>query len=170
MPLNDFDSLSFFQRVLLTTDGTVTDLVSLYTGEPIHITKIAQEFITSDQPQALQLPKPEMLLQREILLSGETQQYIYAQSFFVMSRMSLDMQEQLLNTNTPIGLLWKESRLETFRVIIDQHRDQQPKLEEYFDGEPGQHYLSRSYLVYHRGQPLGLINEKFPASYFLSLP
>lgn len=162
----DYSQLTLFQKILLTTDGTVTDLVSLFTGEPIHITKLSQEIVNSQQPAVLQLDAATPLLHREILLSGEQQHYLYAVSHFVIPRMSRDMQHQLLNTNTPIGLLWQQARLETFREVITQAAEPMGQLAEYFGGTASDRLLTRTYLIYHGGLPLGVITEKFPADAF----
>ncbi|BBB93442.1 MAG TPA: hypothetical protein PKA28_17855 [Methylomusa anaerophila] len=39
-------SLSLFQKILLTTDGTVTHLLRLYTGETIRVNKIEKFPVT----------------------------------------------------------------------------------------------------------------------------
>lgn len=162
----DYDQLSLFQKILLTTDGTVTDLVSLFTGEPIHITKLSQEVMESREPAVLLLDEPTPLLHREVLLSGERQHYLYAASHFVIPRMSRDMQHQLLTTNTPIGLLWQQARLETYREVISQGEEPMGALSEHFAGHEGGRLLARTYLIYHGGLPLGVITEKFPRAQF----
>ncbi|GAB1255761.1 chorismate pyruvate-lyase family protein [Aurantivibrio plasticivorans] len=159
-------SLSLFQEILLTTDGTVTDLIALYTGSPIHITKIQQSVVNHAVPTSLQVDPQSDVLHREILLSGDDKHYLYAESHFVISRMSEQMQSDLLHTDTPIGLLWKQARLETYREIIDSFTEPMGKLAPYFSGDPSDRLRCRSYLIHHNTLPLGLITEKFPASFF----
>ncbi|MCW8195397.1 DUF98 domain-containing protein [Proteobacteria bacterium 005FR1] len=164
-PLADLP-LSLQQQVLLTTDGTVTDLVALFSGEDIHITKLSQESITSVGPKALGLSAPQPILERSILLSGADRHYLYAQSHFVIPRLAPDMQKSLLETQTPIGLLWKRARLEMYREVVDRHLEHSPELLEYFPDAQDARFISRTYVVYHQGDALGVINEKFPFSYF----
>lgn len=159
--------LSLMQNVLLTTDGTVTDLVALFSGEPIHITKLSQDIVQERGPAALQLTRPAPLLKRVILLSGHERHYLYAESCFIIERMTPAMQRQLLETETPIGLLWKEARLEMYREVVERKLENQPALVDYFAEARDQRFLSRSYVVYHQQQPLGVITEKFPYSYFV---
>jgi chorismate-pyruvate lyase len=45
---------------------------------------------------------------------------VYAESQFVLELLSKSIEEQMLNTDRPIGLLWKEERLESFREIVGQ--------------------------------------------------
>lgn len=159
--------LSLLQNVLLTTDGTVTDLVALFSGEPIRITKLSQDIVQGSGPTELQLASPAPLLKRVILLSGRERHYLYAESCFVIERMAPAMQKQLLETETPIGLLWKEARLEMYREVVERKLEKQPDLMDYFTEAGDQRFLSRTYVVYHQRQPLGVITEKFPYRYFV---
>ena len=67
-------------------------------------------------------------------------------------------------TDTPIGQLWKAARLETFREIIDFRREQDSEVAALFGTDDS--LLSRTYLISAGGAPMGLIVEKFPATYF----
>jgi chorismate-pyruvate lyase len=158
--------LSLMQKVLLATDGTVTDLVALFSGEPIHITKLCQEVIQTKGPEALQLAAPESLLKRVVLLSSERQHHLYAESYFVIGRMAPSMQAALLETETPIGLLWKEARLEMYREVVERKLENKPTLLDYFPDTGDERFLSRTYVIYHQQKPLGIITEKFPYHYF----
>jgi chorismate-pyruvate lyase len=75
------------------------------------------------------------------------------------------MQESMLQTDTPIGQLWKAARLETYREIIDYHREHDKGVAALFGTDAP--LLSRSYLIHAGGSPMGLIVEKFPATYFV---
>lgn len=162
-PIKD---LSIFQRVLLATDGTVTDLIGIYTGEPIRVKKLEQ-LTRREMPAAqLQCQGPTRLLIRRILLSGVRRNYLYAESVFVLERFSESIQRQLLETDKPIGLMWKEERLETYREIIDQHLEAGSDIAGHFELPGAAEFVSRSYLIFHGGKPLGAITEKWPLSYF----
>lgn len=155
-----------FQAILLDTDGTVTDLIQHYTGETIHVTKLTQDLIVADQPSALRLSAPTQLLHRRILLSGAQQHYLYAESFFVIERMSDYLRHELLESQVPIGVLWQREKLETFREILAREQETNEELGQYFADLAKPEFWSRRYLVYHGGAPLGLICEKFPVEYF----
>ena len=157
------ESLSIPQKVLLTTDGTVTQLLEIYTGEKIRVQKIGH-VLENGAPSPLGVSATEPVLSRRILLRGATRPYMYAHSWLVPSRMPLGMQETILQTDTPIGQLWKASRLETFREIIDFRREQDSEVAALFGSD--ETLLSRTYLISAGGAPMGLIVEKFPESYF----
>lgn len=157
------ESLSVLQKVLLITDGTVTQLLEIYTREKITVQKLEHSLVTG-APSSLSVTATEPVLSRRILLRGSARPYMYARSWLVPSRMPRGMQEAILQTDTPIGQLWKAARLETFREIIDFRRERDSEVSALFgvDSE----LLSRTYLISAGGMPLGLITEKFPTTYF----
>lgn len=164
--MTDDYELSLFQKVLLATDGTVTDLVALYAGEPIRVRKLQQSIREEAAQPELNCNAPTRILSRCILLSGATRNYLYAESQFVLERLSGWMQEQMLTTDRPIGLLWKEERLETFREIVGQTVEPCAAIAHHFDLPASEPFVSRTYLIHHNGQPLGMISEKWPIARF----
>ena len=158
--------LSLFQRILLATDGTVTDLIALYAGEPIRVKKLVQTAGEDSAPAELQCSGPTRLLSRKILLTGATRTYLYAESQFVLERLSNSIQDQMLNTDRPIGLLWREARLETFREIVAQAVEPCTAIAQHFNLPPSAPFVSRTYVIHHGGKPLGVITEKWPLSHF----
>ena len=164
-------SLSLFQKVLLVTDGTVTQLVELYTGESIRVKKIENQIVNTQHVPAdvqarLQTTSNNSLLKRIILLCGDTKSYIYAESYFVMERLPADMRIKLETTNIPIGLLWREAKLETHREIIEYRRERNAAVALHLGIDDNSELLSRTYMLYTSGKPMGVITEKFPAGYF----
>jgi chorismate-pyruvate lyase len=159
-------ALTLFQKVLLTTDGTVTQLLELYTGQSVRVHKLGQAIVPDSASQALQTKAGDLILQRRILLCTEQQHLLYAESRFVMERLPAGVQQQLIETDRPIGLLWREHHMETYREIIDQARAPAGELAVHFALDAQAILLSRSYLIYHHEQPLGMITEKFPITYF----
>lgn len=165
-------SLSLFQKVLLVTDGTVTQLVELYTGESIRVRKIENQIVANkvvpvDVQRMLQTSDNNALLKRVILLCGNSRSYIYAESYFVMERLPQDMRIKLETTNIPIGLLWREAKLETHREIIEYRRECNAAIAEHLGIDINSELLSRTYMLYTHRQPMGVITEKFPAGYFV---
>ena len=161
--LND---LSLFQKVLLATDGTVTDLIALYAGEPIGVRKLSQSIREELAPTELLCAGPTRLMSRSILLTSAARTYLYAESQFVLERLSKSIQQQMLDTDRPIGLLWKEERLETFREIVRQEVEPCEAIAHHFDVPVSVPFVSRTYLIHHGGKPLGMITEKWPLSHF----
>jgi len=170
IPFNDIllgdNGLSLFQKTLLVTDGTVTNLLKLYTQKKITIEKINQEIVLSGIKESKLCEHETPVLKREILLSHKKENYVYANSFFIFENMSRKSQYALLETDRPIGLLWKEERIHTFRDIIEIRVELCDNLTSFFDVPRGTKFLARTYLVYNNNNKLGMITEKFPITYF----
>jgi chorismate-pyruvate lyase len=158
--------LSLFQKVLLSTDGTVTDLIALYTGESIRVTKVEQVLDVGTAPALLDCEGSVQLLRRKILLSGVRSNYLYADSLFVFDRFSTATRQQLLHTDRPIGLLWNEARLETYREVVAHEVAACPDIAPYFSLADNALFVSRTYVIYRLSKPLGAITEKWPLNLF----
>src|SRR5262245_12242008 len=94
--------LSRYQRILLLTDGTVTQLLELLVAEPIHVLKLAQT-VTDSGPDVVQAEPGQRVLRRTVLLRGGSSHYVYAHSCFVVERLPGEIQERLRSGSEPIG-------------------------------------------------------------------
>lgn len=162
-------SLSSFQRILLTTDGTVTDILEAYLWESVQVVKLDQgEVETQGAIPYLDLEQGARVLVRKILLRGKTshKNYIYAESVVVPSRLSASIREGLETTKKPVWQLMLETRLETFREILVCRREPSNNIGQYFDIDPDSMLISRTYRIYADGAPMMLITEKFPEDAF----
>ena len=162
--------LSTFQRIILITDGTLTDILEIYLLEKISIFKLSEEIINlTEKIPALNLEEGVNVIKRKIFLQGTISQknWIYAESMIVPERLDVLFQEQLLNSEKPIGKLWVEYRVETFKDIIDLSQESAGDLSEYFQINQDEKLFSRTYRVFSQGQPIMMITEKFPESYFI---
>lgn len=159
-------SLALFQKVLLVTDGSVTELLCIHAGKMVRAQKISQEIRHDDAPAALGCPVGTPWLHRRILLVTDDARLVFAESAFVLARLSERARRLLLDTDTPIGLLWKAERAEMYREIIDIRREHHPAVAAHFGLSADTPLLTRSYLLLQGGQPLGIITEKFPDAHF----
>ena len=165
----DPKELSSFQRILLTTDGMVTEMLEAYLWERMTVVKLAQEHVASEVAvPELGLQKGENILNRTILLQGRMshKNHIYAHSIIAPDRLDDQMRDGLVGSGKAIGLLILEDRLETFREILSCGREQAGELSQYFFIEPDDYLIYRTYRVIARGSPIMLITEKFPESEF----
>ncbi|MEM7365171.1 MAG: chorismate pyruvate-lyase family protein [Pseudomonadota bacterium] len=165
----DLATLPPFQRILLMTDGTVTEMLSVYLGEPIKVQKLHQTVgVAECHIPLLDLNTGSRLMRRQILLCGEQsgQAHLFAESLIVPDRLPRRMSDELLASEQPIGTLIVEHRLETFREIC--------RTEKVTAGDRGVHLgcdaddwlISRTYLVFASGSPMMQITEQFPATSF----
>ena len=162
--------LSAFQRILLTTDGTLTEILEAYLLEPIQIVKLSEEIIltTQDIPP-LDLKSGSEVIERKVLLQGKISRknFIYAESLLVHERLKPKFRDELLKSKIPMGRLWLEHRIETFKEIIDSSQQLAENLSSYFKIQTEDRMLSRTYRVFSNHQPIMMITEKFPENYFL---
>lgn len=158
--------LSLFQKVLLTTDGSVTELLSLYVGEQIRAKKIEQSIRLGGAPATLACSPDTQLLHRKIMLVDSTKSHVFAESVFIFERFSKSIQSKLLETDAPIGLLWKQEKVEMYREIIDTSVKQCATISAHFGLLPDTQLLSRTYLLHQNARPFGVISESFPLHSF----
>ena len=162
--------LSVFQRILLTTDGTVTDILEAYLFEQIQLIKISEKSVDTERNfPTIQIEKGDPTIERSILLRGKISRrnFIYAHTVVFVNNLDEQFKQGLLNTNTPIGKLWLEQRVENFKEITDSGKEPAQELANYFCIEPDENLLFRTYVVYSQAKPTMIITEKFPESYFL---
>jgi chorismate-pyruvate lyase len=162
-------TLSAFQRILLTTDGTVTDILEAFSGESIRVIKLFQETRRLDHAvAALELPWGEPVLRRSILLQGRMSlvNFIHAESVIALDRLSERVRGGLLQTSKGIGQLFLENRIESFRAILDCGTERAGPLAGHFSIDEDASLLYRTYNIISNGQPVIVITEKFPEAYF----
>jgi len=114
--------LSPFQRILLTTDGTLTDILEAYLFEPIQIVKLSERLVSVvDDITPLELKAGSDVVERKILLRGKisSKNFIYAESIIATERLSQEFKNSLMNSQIPLGRLWISHKLETFKEIVD---------------------------------------------------
>lgn len=162
-------SLSAFQRILLTTDGTVTEILEAFAGESIRVIKLHQDVTNLERAIAsLELPWGEPILRRSILLQGHMSlvNFIYADSIIALDRLTEGVRDGLLTSKKGIGMLILEHHIETFKEILDCGIEPAAELSEYFQIEPEASLIYRTYRMLSGGRPIMVITEKFPSSYF----
>ncbi len=164
--------LSPVQKILLGTDGSVTQLLEAITGKQIVITTRVQEIIsaTPEIAQKLEILAGSHVNHRVVEIknddSGEV--LIYAISYTPIDRLPPGFRNDLIRADIPIGKIIAQHRIEARREIL--YADVRPASGEpaaifrMFRNEP---LLSREYQIIHGGQPLIIIQEQFPYHKFL---
>jgi chorismate-pyruvate lyase len=166
----DPGGLKELHRIILTTDGTVTDILEAYFRErmdvvPIRQQTVAARALSASQQATLQVAADDSeVLEREILLRGEISEscHVYAHSFIAVERLPEPVRAGLLAKTKAIGHLLLEHRIATFKEIVDCHREPAGALATLFAISDRAPMLSRTYVLSVDGQPIMVINEKFP--------
>jgi chorismate-pyruvate lyase len=161
--------LSRFQRILLTTDGTLTEILAAYLCEQIILVKLSEQMHKLNRDLSpLAINAGIDVIDRRILLQGKISRrnFIYAESFLVPDRLEEKFKQELLVSQTPLGRLWVEHKLETFKEIIDTAKEPAGALSSHFGISPEEALLSRTYRVFSNREPIMMITEKFPECFF----
>ncbi|WNN88254.1 chorismate--pyruvate lyase family protein [Gloeocapsopsis dulcis] len=167
--LIDPSTLSTFQKILLTTDGTITHILEVCLLEAIQVVKLSEEIVllTRDIP-FVELTQETEIIDRKVLLRGKTsgKNFIYAESVIFPERLDEKFRDKLLRTKTPIGQIWFDCRVETFKEIFNSGKEPANDLASYFNIQSESNLLFRTYGVFSKQQLIMLITEKFPEHYF----
>lgn len=159
--------LTPFQRALLVIDGNVTKFIEAYELEPVEIIRLAQERRTLpvDHPW-LEAPQGTPVIARQVVLRGSYTYvlYVYAASLIVPDRLSSDLQRLLEVEGEGLGRILLNYRLETYREVLWYGKEHIDELPEAIRHLSGLEFITRTYRIIAGGQPIMLINEKFPSS------
>ncbi len=164
----DVNLLGALQRVLLVTDGTLTEILEAYFAERIALVKLSQQMIAATASHALLDPIPgETLIARKILLQGARSRsnYVYAESLVAVDRLAPSFRDALLTSDTPLGRLWLEHKLETFKLMHEVSCRPANSLAHYFESREEEPLLARTYRVISAGRVVMVISEYFPGAY-----
>ncbi|NER79144.1 MAG: DUF98 domain-containing protein [Leptolyngbya sp. SIO1D8] len=162
-------AINAFQRILLKANGTVTELLEAYLAEPIAIVKLSEN-LESMKPEfrGMKFDKEERVIVRKVLLQGKSsrQNFIYADSLILIDNLDERFSYELLNTKKPIGKLWSQEKVETFKEVIDSGKEAAGELAKYFCIESEESMLFRTYSVSSQRKVTMIITEKFPENSF----
>ncbi len=168
----DVGHLSPVQKILLGTDGSVTQLLEAVTGHAIAIRTLVQEVVPAGAEVAgrLNIEEGGMVNHRIVeIRDAETGGVlIYAVSETPLARLSPEFKDDLMRADIPIGKIISRHRIEARREILNAKvapaDDTTSTIFSILRSEP---MLSRDYRIIHRGEPLIFITEQFPYNRFL---
>jgi len=157
------------QKILLTTDGSITAILDVLHGK-IDLSTLDQHLgiANADQAKLVNVSEGEEINFREVLMHKEDQPLIYAISHVPLGRCSKEVCADLLRADIPIGRILKnykiESRREVNNIFIEKPND---KLKELFKTD--EDFLARDYVIINNDEILMWIKEMFPVSYFTEI-
>jgi chorismate-pyruvate lyase len=165
--LRSFAGLAPILRVLLVTDGTVTQTLEAYFGEGIEIDVLEHAERRSEVAYPpIDIAPGDPILHRYVRLRGKGTRHIYAvaESVAVLDHVSPEMRRRLLEDRKGIGELLREGRLETYRELLTATRTTAGQWAEDLGVPATQSVVTRDYRIYQGGRAALLIQEIFPES------
>ncbi len=167
----DVGPLSTVQKILLTTDGSVTTLLEAFCSEKMAISTLLQEIVPADsrQKEILDLPDGGAVNFRVVnIKNARTHEVLlHAVSETPVSRLEPEWQQDLLRADIPIGRILAGHRIEARRELLDIVLVRADgEMSRTFRIPPGEFLLTRTYRIIHRGAPLMNIRETFPLRSF----
>ena len=162
------DNLTPIQRILLLTDGTVTDILRAYFQEPIAVVRLSHDPVRhAEVNRALEIQTGTPVIQRHSLIQGGISKrgFILASSTLVPDRLPQTLREKIAQPELAIGQAIQSSRVETYREILDitQLGDDGQSLYGCHETEHQgvQYTLQRTYRIFIDKKPCIFICERF---------
>jgi beta-ribofuranosylaminobenzene 5'-phosphate synthase len=164
-------NLSDVQKILLTTDGSVTRMLEVLTKKPVMIKTSTKAPIEADEDlaKALKIKSGDVVNYRVVNLKNpkSDRALIFARSWTSIMRLSEKIKIDLTSADIPIGKILIKHKLETRREITSIHTvNADDEIAEAFNVKTGDLMLSRYYDIIHEARILIRINEVFPVSSF----
>lgn len=163
--------LSPVQKMLLGTDGSVTSLLEVITGDEVGIETLDQKVVKADSTVASELnigigdPVNYRIVKLKNSRTGET--LIYAVSYTPLNRLEPRFRDDLMRADIPIGVILQRHRIESRRDITDTGcAVADGGMSDLFRIFPKEMMLNRSYRIIRGGEPLIMIRESFPYNMF----
>lgn len=160
--------LNPIQRILLTTNGSVTNVLEAITNDKIKIETLEQKVVNADR-RIFELLKIEEgdVNYREVVLKSDKVVLAYAVSYTPLKRLKKEFKDDLMRADVPIGKIISRHSLEVRREINwTEIESAGKKLSEIFGIKVGEAILSRNYNIINNGEILINITEYFPAKRF----
>lgn len=149
-----------FLRALLATDGTVTKILEAYFWEPVAVDTLEQRLEAAARAVPwLELEAGDPCMVRDARLRGTESGRRFAEAFSLI-RLELipeDLRQRLIAREIGIGVLIRDSGLESYREVLDLGLD---RLD---DGEGA---VFRTYRIIIARRPVILITEYFPLALY----
>ena len=163
------ENFSNTQKILLTTDGSITAILDVLYGK-ITLDTLDQHLEDADEERAklVNVSPGDEINFREVLMHKDGRPLIYAISHVPLTRCTREICNDLLRADIPIGRILKnyhvESRREVNNIFIERPDD---KLKELFATD--EDFLARDYVIINNDEILMWIKEMFPVSYFTEI-
>ena len=163
----EYGTLSTLQKILLSTDGSVTSLLEAIEGEEVTIRTLSQNVGPADTKTAeeLEIRPGDQVNHRivELRNSRTREVLIYAVSDTPLERLEPGFRSDLMRADIPIGRILKKHAIESRREISQVGvRGSDARISRIFGIALNDPVLFRKYRIIRQGKPFISIEEVFP--------
>ncbi len=157
------------QKILLTTDGSITAILDVLYGK-ITLSTLEQHFedATEESAKLVNAKVGDKVNFREVIMHKNDENLIYAISYIPLKRLTDEICCDLVRADIPIGRILKnyniESRREINSIYIEKPNETLQKL-----FNTTEDMLARDYVIIHKNKILMWIKEVFPVSKFTNI-
>jgi len=118
---HDYFSLPLPARLLLVTDGTVTELLEAMVREPVALGYKKQTIDRTNSYPNININENDDCLHRSITLRGKETgvDWLYAESVILHNRLNPTAQSMLIDEALPIGSILNDQTSDNHRCIVD---------------------------------------------------
>ncbi|VUT24697.1 MAG: Beta-ribofuranosylaminobenzene 5'-phosphate synthase [Candidatus Methanolliviera sp. GoM_oil] len=167
----DLGGLSAQQKLLLTTDGSITNTLEILIGGEVGIETLHQKIVEADEKIAekLGVANEDEINERIVRIYNKknNKPLIYAISYAPLRRADKDFSEDLFSADIPIGKIMEKYKIESRREIKDiDYTRANEELSKIFGVFEEEILLRRNYSIIRKGEILIDIYEIFPYSSF----
>jgi chorismate-pyruvate lyase len=162
-------ALSPIQKILLTTDGSITRILKALRGEEIKVETEKQEVIKADRKivRLLKINEGDKVNYRAVNLKDSNGVLIHAISYAPLRRLKKEFREDIMRRDVPIGRILAKLKIEERREIRNfGSMKADKKLSRLFGIPINALLLKRNYNIIHRNKILLNITEVFPYEFF----
>jgi len=162
---SEVGELSNAQKILLTTDGSITAILDVIKGHA-KIETLEQKFIEADEKIAklLDIEVGDEVNYRVVVIETN-EPLIYAVSLIPIDRLEKDFKEDIIRADIPIGRILRKHKIESRREIKSVYSEKpSPEIGKIFNTDSVM--LARTYNIIHHDEILIWLMETFPYSNF----
>lgn len=157
-------SLSPMQKILLTTDGSITRIFEALTGEKVSVSTEEQRVIPAEGniAKTLHIDPGDDVNFRVVYLKNSKGVLAHATSYAPLKRIEEGFKDRIMKADISIGKIMAELKIEARREIVScavVHADK--RLADLFKVPESSTLLKRNYNIIHKNAVLLNITEIF---------
>ncbi len=151
-------------RLLLVTDGTVTELLEALTGEPLALGFQNQSVDRTENHPAITPDTHSSCLHRRVTLRGENtaQDWLYAESIILLQNLNPEARQMIEQQQIPLGAILHRQLPDNHREIVDCGYRSHIAAAGHLSLEADHIFLYRVYRILVQTSLIAVITEWFP--------